>query len=48
VTDTPAPNIWDWRPPIKRDCPRCETQMIEQKCKLTCPKCGATDDCTDP
>ena len=48
VTDTAAPNTWDWRPPVERECPRCGTRMAEQKCKLTCPKCGATADCSDP
>jgi len=48
MTDTAAPNTWDWRPEIKRECPRCGEQMIERQCKVVCEKCGAFADCGDP
>ena len=29
-------------------CDICGSQMIEQKCKIRCPNCGYTRDCSDP
>ena len=29
-------------------CEICGCLMIEQKCKITCPNCGFTRDCSDP
>ena len=29
-------------------CDICGTQMNEQKCKIRCPNCGYTRDCSDP
>ena len=30
------------------DCEICGCEMIEQKCKIKCPNCGFTRDCSDP
>ena len=29
-------------------CEICGCSMIEQKCKIKCPNCGFTRDCSDP
>ena len=29
-------------------CEICGWEMIEQKCKIKCPNCGFTRDCSDP
>ena len=29
-------------------CEICGCTMIEQKCKIRCPNCGFTRDCSDP
>lgn len=29
-------------------CDICGAQMNEQKCKIRCPNCGYTRDCSDP
>ena len=29
-------------------CDICGAQMVEQKCKIRCPNCGYTRDCSDP
>ncbi len=29
-------------------CEICGCEMIEQKCKIKCPNCGFTRDCSDP
>ncbi len=29
-------------------CDICGTQMAEHKCKITCPHCDYTRDCSDP
>ena len=29
-------------------CDICGAQMIERNCKITCPNCGYTRDCSDP
>ena len=29
-------------------CDICGTLMIEQNCKIRCPNCGYTRDCSDP
>ena len=29
-------------------CDICGCAMIEQKCKIRCPNCGFTRDCSDP
>jgi len=29
-------------------CERCGEPMMEQKCKIHCPNCGAYHDCGDP
>ncbi|MGH7409073.1 MAG: HVO_2523 family zinc finger protein [Candidatus Methylomirabilales bacterium] len=29
-------------------CDRCGTTMVEHHCKLQCPRCGFTRDCSDP
>ena len=30
------------------DCEICGTQMQDRSCKITCPNCGFTRDCSDP
>jgi len=30
------------------NCEICGASMIEQKCKIRCPNCGFTRDCSDP
>ena len=30
------------------NCEICGCAMIEQKCKIRCPNCGFTRDCSDP
>ena len=29
-------------------CEICGGHMVEQKCKIRCPNCGFTRDCSDP
>jgi DNA-directed RNA polymerase subunit RPC12/RpoP len=29
-------------------CERCGSAMEERKCKIICPRCGYTRDCSDP
>ena len=29
-------------------CDICNTTMLEMKCKIICPNCGYTRDCSDP
>ena len=29
-------------------CEICGSQMIQRQCKITCPNCGFTRDCSDP
>lgn len=29
-------------------CEICGAQMIQRQCKITCPNCGFTRDCSDP
>jgi exosome complex RNA-binding protein Csl4 len=29
-------------------CERCGERMVELKCKILCPNCGACHDCSDP
>ena len=29
-------------------CDICGTRMLERKCKIICPNCGYTRDCSDP
>ncbi len=29
-------------------CERCGTRMTEIHCKIVCPNCGYTRDCSDP
>ena len=29
-------------------CEICGGAMVEQKCKIKCPNCGFTRDCSDP
>ena len=29
-------------------CDICGAEMVEQKCKIRCPNCGYTRDCSDP
>ena len=29
-------------------CEICGGHMVEQKCKIHCPNCGFTRDCSDP
>lgn len=33
-------------PPVP--CDRCGIAMVEHHCKLQCPRCGLTRDCSDP
>lgn len=33
-------------PPVA--CDSCGAMMLEQHCKLVCPRCGYTRDCSDP
>ena len=39
-------------PPMERaddlTCEICGAQMIQRQCKITCPNCGFTRDCSDP
>ena len=39
-------------PPTRRDdgldCEICGAQMRERRCKIACPNCGFTRDCSDP
>jgi hypothetical protein len=35
-----AGEYWRW-------CPRCSTELINQKCKLRCPKCHYFMSCSD-
>ena len=28
-------------------CPRCDVPLMEQHCKLVCPRCGYCRDCED-
>jgi hypothetical protein len=28
-------------------CPRCDTRLLQQKCKLVCPLCGYYMSCAD-
>jgi len=30
-----------------RFCPNCSTQLVDQRCKLKCPKCGFYLSCSD-
>ncbi len=30
------------------DCEICGHRMYERNCKITCPNCGFTRDCSDP
>ena len=30
MTDTAAPNTWDWEPHVARECPRCGERMVER------------------
>jgi hypothetical protein len=32
---------------IERTCPNCGAQLVEEKCKLTCPKCFYFKSCSD-
>ena len=34
--------------PHDLSCEICGALMIEQKCKIRCPNCGYTRDCSDP
>ena len=29
-------------------CEICGAQMIQRQCKISCPNCGFTRDCSDP
>jgi uncharacterized Zn finger protein (UPF0148 family) len=29
-------------------CDRCGETMVERQCKILCPRCGYTRDCSDP
>jgi hypothetical protein len=29
-------------------CERCGETMVEQQCKILCPRCGYSRDCSDP
>jgi ribosomal protein L37E len=29
-------------------CARCGARTLERHCKIVCPRCGYTRDCTDP
>ena len=29
-------------------CEICGAEMVERKCKIRCPNCGYTRDCSDP
>ena len=29
-------------------CVLCGEMMLERKCKIVCPRCGCTRDCSDP
>ena len=29
-------------------CEICGAQMVQRQCKITCPNCGFTRDCSDP
>ncbi len=33
---------------VKNVCENCGHTTIENHCKLICPKCGASRDCSDP
>lgn len=39
-----AAGITEWR----HVCERCGETMVEQKCKILCPRCGYSRDCSDP
>jgi predicted RNA-binding Zn-ribbon protein involved in translation (DUF1610 family) len=41
-----APRAWEqaW----VHHCERCDEQMEETHCKIICPNCGMTRDCSDP
>jgi len=38
--DTPSGEYWRW-------CPRCSTELINEKCKLRCPRCHYFMSCSD-
>ncbi len=29
------------------DCPRCGEHLMSIRCKIQCPRCGYTEDCSD-
>lgn len=46
-----GPPIGDRRPGVTEwvhTCERCGQRMAEQHCKIVCPRCGYTRDCSDP
>ena len=50
---TPPPPLPKLPPPPPRrddglDCEICGAPMRERHCKITCPNCGFTRDCSDP
>lgn len=42
-TGSPAPDR-EW----VHVCDRCGERMAEHHCKIVCPRCGYTRDCSDP
>lgn len=38
----------NWDKIFKPKCDRCGEILNEEKCKLRCPNCGFTRDCSDP
>jgi Zn finger protein HypA/HybF involved in hydrogenase expression len=48
MTEPTTPSPWDWRQPVERECPQCGERMQERNCKIICPRCGASADCSDP
>lgn len=40
--------VYDWVEFDQRFCPKCESPLQEEHCKLRCKECGFTADCTDP
>ena len=47
-----APHANGKPPPPRRDdgldCEICGARMYERSCKIICPNCGYTRDCSDP
>lgn len=45
IADSPTPPP---RRPDGLDCEICGARMYERSCKIICPNCGYTRDCSDP